>query len=140
MIHEGVAERLGSVIEGLAYSEAGEGNVFVDHMPTTPDRAVGVYVSPGPESDSKLPFDQVAFQVVVRCESGGSAWALATCGAIYSALHGLRNTTLPGGVLALWILATQSSPFRLGSDSNGRASYSTNYRAEISNPTLERPA
>jgi hypothetical protein len=138
VIHEAIAEYVGSAVEGLAYSEAAEGNVFIDKLPTTPDRAVCVYATPGPEADSKLPYDPVTFQVVVRGEA--MAWPLVTWTRVRDVLHGLRNVTLPGGELMIWCIATQSSPFRLGEDENGRPQYSANYRAEVLHASSQRPA
>jgi len=136
---DSLAAYLGN-LDGLVYSaDTAEGNVFVDHMPSGPDRAVCVYSTPGPEADSKLPYDPAQFQIVVRGEADGS-WAAATWSAIYAYLHGKRNVTLPGGVYLVYCLAAQSSPFRLGADENGRARYSGNYRTEILNATAERSA
>ena len=139
MIHIGVAQYLGSMINGLAYSESSdEGNVFVDGMPSTPDRAVAVYITGGPEADSLLPYDPVTFQVVFRCESG-TLWALTMWAQVYSLLHGKRNFTLPDGTIVVYTLATHASPVRLGADVSGRSEYSLDVRGEVINPTTERP-
>lgn len=116
---------------------AATGNVFVDQMPSKPDRAVCVYSTAGPEADSKLPYDPATFQIQVRSEEGGT-WAVDIWAAIYSKLHGLRYVTLPSGQFMAYCLATQSSPFRLGPDENGRPSYTGNYRTEVLNETTER--
>jgi len=139
MIHIGVAQYLGSMVNGLAYSEAAEGNVFVDSMPSKPDRAVTVYITGGSEADSLLPYDPVAFQVVTRCESG-TLWALTMWASIYSLLHGKRNFTLPDGTYVAFMLATHASPVRLGADANGRSEYSLDMRGEVVNVTTERPS
>lgn len=136
---DGIAAVLGT-IPGLTYDADGPtGNVFVDQIASEPDRAVCVYVNPGPEADSKLPYDPANFQIAVRSEAGG-AWAAAMWAAIYGKLHGLRNVTLPDGTYLVFCLATQASPFRLGTDDVGRLTYTGNYRTEILNPTEERPA
>lgn len=134
---EGVA-RLIADLDGLTYAEAAEGNVFLDHMPSSPDDAVAVYSATGPEADSKLPYDPAEFQVIVRCAADNWDWAHATERAIYSKLHGKRNVTLPDGTYAVFILAQNSSPFPLGPDENGRLRWSIDYRAEIMNVTEER--
>ena len=139
MIHIGVAQYLGSMIHGLSYSEVADtGNVFVDGLPADPDRAVGVYITAGPEADSLLPYDPVAFQIVTRCESG-TLWALTMWASIYSLLHGKRNMTLPDGTQVVYLLVTHASPVRLGEDADGRSQYSLDVRGEIINPTAERP-
>lgn len=146
MIHEALAEWLGSNIDGLDYSLTDDtGNLFIDYAPSKPDRAVTLYTAPGTEADSKLPYDPVAFQVVVR-DTAGSEWGTRMWEAIYDALHGKRNLEIPGSgsgdepLLIIYIIGTQSSPFRLSPDTNGRPLLSANYRAEILNPTSQRPA
>lgn len=136
---EGVA-RLIAELDGLTYAESGEGNVFLDQMPATPDDAVAVYTAIGPEADSKLPYDPVDFQVIVRCQADHSDWARDTERAIYSKLHGKRNFTLPDGTYAVFILAQNASPFPLGPDENARLRYVIDYRSEVLNPTDERQA
>lgn len=137
MTHVGVAQWLDS-ITGLTYSETGVSNIFIDHIPDSPDQAVAVYSNAGPESDSKLPYDEIHFQIIVRSNSD-EQWALDKWKAIYSRLHGARNIELPDGTLLIYALAMQSSPFPLGDDVNGRPQYSGDYRAEILNPTEARP-
>lgn len=136
-MHEGIAQLIGTV-DGLVYSDAAESNVFVDRLPSTPDRAVCVYSQPAGEPDARLPYDPVEFQVIVRGEQDG-VWALATWRAIYSKLHGLRNRLLPDGTYAVFVLATSGSPVNTGDDSNGRPQFSGDYRGEILNHTEARP-
>lgn len=134
---EGIA-RFIAELDGLTYAEAAEGNVFLDHIPQAPDNAVGVYTATGPEADSKLPYDPVDFQVIIRCAGASWDWAHKTERAIYSKLHGKRNLTLPDGTYVVFILAQNASPFPLGPDENGRLRYSVDYRSEIINVTEER--
>lgn len=138
MISDGIAQLLDSVA-GLDYKEASGGNVFVDQMPATPDRAVGVFTFPGSEPDSKLPYDPVRFRIEVRSEQGG-AWAAATWSAIYSLLQGYGSAELPDGTWVVSIIAQQGSPTVLGEDENGRPRYSSLFRGEVLNPTARREA
>lgn len=135
MMHEGVAQLLASV-PGLVYSDTGESNIFVDHAPSEPDRIVVVFSMAGGESDSKLPYDEIDFQILTRSEVG--TWALDIAKEIYSKLHGLRNTTLPDGTYAAFILSQQGSPYALGADDNGRIQYTVDFRGEAINVTEER--
>lgn len=137
-LHEAIAAYLGASVSGLSYSTTADtGNVYLDHTPQEPDRVVGVFPSAGPEADSKLPYDPVEFQIIVRGDIGG-VWALDTWAAVYSALHGLRAVTM-SGVYVVFILATQASPFLLDDDENGRPQYSCNFRGEVLNVTAHRP-
>lgn len=137
-VHIGIAEYLGSVVPSLAYSETGNASIFVDDLPTAPDVAVGVYAQPGPEADSKLPYDSPGVQILIRCGSdprpGLTLWQT-----IYSELHALRNYTLPDGTYLVSALAEQAGPVRMGADASGRQVYGLNLRTEIRNPTIARP-
>lgn len=137
---EGIAQLIGDgSISGLTYSEAGASTVFLNRMPSSPDNAVCVYTQQGDRPDSLLPYDPVQFQIVVRGEPDG-VWAIATGRAIYAKLHGLRNTTLPDGSYAAWVLGQSASPFSVGDDENGRPQFSWDYQGEELNPTAARPA
>lgn len=116
-------------IEGLVFSDAIEANVFLDRMPDAPDRAVAIYTQAGTEPDTRLPYEPVEFQVVTRCEADPT-WALNAARAIRARLHGLRNTVLPDGVYAVFVIAQHGSPFPLGDDDNGRPRYAIDYRGE----------
>lgn len=136
--HDDFAQWLGANIAGLTYSATSSANVFVDTLPSGPDRVVSVLSQAGPESDSKLPYDEIGVQLVFRCEANPT-WALDMWEAVYNRVHGLRHVTLPQGTRLVWALAVQSSPVRIGQDENGRHQYSMNIRAEIRRPTQERP-
>lgn len=137
MIHEAIAEYIGSVVPGLAFSETGGSNIFVDDLPSDPIIAVGVYITPGPESDSKLPYDSPGVQILIRGTVDPRV-ALRLWQAIYSELHALRAVTLPGGWYLVACLAEQSSPVRMGADEAGRQIYGLNLRTEVLNPTVFR--
>lgn len=142
MMHRDLAQWLGANITGLKYHATNPAgvNVFVDHMPSQPDRAVGVFTLPGTEADSKLPYDDPGVELLIRGEGGSPTWALDTWRAVYHKLHGLRYVTLPGGTVLVYALVVQSSPVRLGQDENGRHQYAMNVRTEVRNPTQERPS
>ena len=132
MLPDGIAAYLGSVVDGLAYSEStNEGNVFVDKLPASPARAVAVYTAEGPEPDSKLPYDPAEFEVVVRGAAADGYWARTMAEGIRVALHSLRHVILPDVTDLVYCLATQASPRYLGEDDEGRPSYSCTFRTEI---------
>lgn len=137
--HDDFAQWLGQQVAALTYAADNTANVFVDATPSAPDRMVAVLSQGGPESDSKLPYDEIAVQLVFRCEANPT-WALDRWTEVYGLVHGRRNVTLPQGTHMLWAIVVQSSPIRLGQDENGRHQYSMNIRIEIRNPTTERPA
>lgn len=136
---DAVAQYLGSVVNGLAYSDStDEGNIFLDALPASPDRAVCVYTMPGSEPDSRLPYDSAEFQIVVRGDPYNT-WARDVWARIYSELHGLRNYTLPGGIYVVSILAASPTPSPVGEDTDARRRYSGDYHAEVLNTTRARP-
>jgi hypothetical protein len=133
MFHVGLAQLIGT-LNGLTYSESTSGgNVFVDGQPTAPDRSVTVFASAGAEADTKLPYDPVEALIIVRSDADTAAWALTTWQAIYDLLHGYRNRALPDGTYVAWVIATTSSPNRLGADANARQGYGMTVRAEVLN-------
>lgn len=138
MLQVEIAKLIGAGVAGLTYDEATDaGNIFVDMLPTEPDRAVAVLASGGDAPDSKLPYDSVEIQVVVRSDVGG-AWARTIWEAIYDVLHGARNQALADGTWMVSCLAGTAGPVRLGPDATGRPAYSTSYRVEARNTTSER--
>jgi hypothetical protein len=139
VLHDGIAQWLGEHVAQLDYSMVGPANVFLDNMPDSPSKAVAVYSDAGPESDTKLPYDYMDFQVVVRSDAD-EQWALDVWQAIYDELHGLENVTLPDGTHLVYCIATQSSPFPFGEDADQRPQYSCDFRTEIYRPTTRRPA
>lgn len=135
---DGVGMWLGENVAELEYTDLAGGNVFIDHLPSTPDRCVAVLSSPADEPDSRLPYDPMMFTIIVRSEQGG-VWAREVSAAIYNKLHGKRNVVLPDGTYVVFILATTASPFPLGPDEAARVRLSTDYRSEVLNHTEERP-
>jgi hypothetical protein len=108
---------------------AATGDCFIERLPSTPDAAVALYTSAGDEADTKLPYDQPRFQIVVR---GGAdpTVSLDRAQAIYDTLHGAGPVTLPNGIDVIDIIAVQSGPVALGTDDNQRHRHSLNFRAE----------
>lgn len=135
---EGIAAQLALDVPELSYSDSAGGNVFVDWMPAEPMEAVALYTQPSLESDSKLPYDNIEFKLVVR-NGHGETWGLDRLADVYSQLQGKRNVTLPDGTYLVYCIAEQSSPFRIMDDDNGRPRWSIDFRGEVTNTTEERP-
>lgn len=119
--------------------EPGDWSLFVESLPDQPDRAVALFRYGGPPPDPLWPWDDVNVQVRVRGTadprvSGDRAQA------VYSALHGLSETTLPGGVWVQDATANQAGPVSIGTDPAGRHEHTVNFTFSIDNPTDHRPA
>ena len=122
-------------IDELSIDLAGSsGNIFVGSMPDSPDTAVMVHPTGGPEASTKSGYATPTVQVMVRgTRDPRTGSDLAD--KVYSALHGLRSQTLPGGTWVVRSTGMQSAPISLGEDSTGRHEYSMNFRLEIRQPT-----
>lgn len=133
-------DEFGKLLEvlGLATYEPGAGgDVFIEHMPNLPDSAIYVHGTAGPQSDSKLGYDSIGVQLIVR--GGVDPVPVADrARAIYSALHGRRNFSLPDGTVVVWCLASQSDPIPMGQDVNDRHEYSLNFQCETRAVTAHR--
>lgn len=113
------------------------GDTFIGTMPSRPDAAVALTIYGGPESDSKLGWDEPSVQVRVR---GGPDPRVSfnRCAAIRSELHGLGPVTLPDGTFLQLCIANQSAPGPIGADDNGRHEHVCNFRAEVRSVTAHR--
>ncbi|MGH3323261.1 MAG: minor capsid protein [Streptomyces sp.] len=114
------------------------GTIFLAALPTTPDDAIAVARYGGPESDSRLPYDELALQIRVRGKANDARTAETKAQAVYDGLHGLGMLTLPGGTWLQLAIAAQGGPIYIGRDDNGRHEYTVNVRAEVSRPTTHR--
>lgn len=141
MIVDGLAQWVGGAdgVDGLTYSEYDGGNVFIEHLPASPDRAVAIYSRPGPETSSLHPYDEPHAQILIRGEKD-VRWVDEMHAKLYSFLHAKRHVELPDGTQLIYLLVVQSSPTHLAPDENGRFRVSMNLRSETYNPTSERPA
>jgi hypothetical protein len=122
----------------LSYDETGTtGDTFIETMPSRPDAAVALTLYGGPESDSKLGWDEVSLQVRTR---GGTdpRPSRQKCTAIRDELHGLGPITLPDGTHLQLAVAIQAAPAYMGQDDSGRHEHVCNFRLAVRNVTTHR--
>ncbi|MDP3983985.1 MAG: minor capsid protein [Acidimicrobiia bacterium] len=125
-----IAQYLAAQIGALTFNiSTTGGNVFVDSMPSTPDEAVMVKGSGGPEASTKSGYALPAVQVIVRGTTDPRTGS-DRADQVYAALHGLRHTTLAGGTLVIRSAGIQSAPVSMGEDQNGRHEFSLNFQLE----------
>jgi hypothetical protein len=101
-------------------------DVFVGYMPSTPDNVVSVTAyggSPPITTHDGAVMHRPSVQVRVRNSAQSTGWTKIN--SIYTALHGIANTTLNGSVYLL-ILANQE-PQPMGIDKNGRWEFVQNF-------------
>lgn len=132
-----IAQYLDTNVADVDFSLTAVGNTRIGSMPTSPDKAVGIWPTGGPESSTKTGYDERRLQVRTRSNSDPrTGYDLGID--IYNALHGLKQVTLSGGTLVVYCAGIQSEPVSIGEDENGRHEYTLNYRFEVRNPTANR--
>jgi len=116
------------------------GTIYLLALPATPDRcmALAPYGQGATEADSRLPYDEIRFQVRCRGTATDARQAEADAQAVYDSLHGLGMLALAGGTWLQLVLGIQAGPIYMGRDKNGRHELAVNFRAEISRPTPNR--
>lgn len=121
-----VAELLDELGHGSYQPDATTGNIFVDHLPPTPDVAVSLWPTGGQprrvETGTRFP----SLQIRVRGDRNGRQAARALCLAIINDLHDRRRVVTGEGVV-LAFDAVQSDPIPMGVDGQGRPEFSSNY-------------
>lgn len=139
MILEGLANYLQSKSLVTFDATGLTGDVFIESMPPqTPGPAVSLSIGGGSEADSKLPYDEPLIQIRVRGTADPRV-SRDRAARIRSALHGLSDTYLPGGVYLTLAVAVQAAPQSIGMDDLNRYEHVFDLRCEIYNATDNRP-
>lgn len=133
---DGVARLLAEAGHATYDPTGTSGDLFIESMPPTPDRAVGLWLYDGGEQDARNDYDTVRLQVRTR---GGPdpRPSRALCTAIYGELHGLAGVELPDGT---WLIlaAARGTPAPMGPDSSGLHEHVVNFDLDVSAPTKHR--
>jgi hypothetical protein len=115
-----------------SYRPDGGGNVFLEHLPESPDAALQVFSTGGNPLPAAATFgyDEPTLQLMCRGAVGDAEGPLAWAWSLYGALQGLRYVALDeGGVdeaaLVLCSFA-QTGPVGIGTDARGRYRYVLN--------------
>ncbi|CAL9607490.1 hypothetical protein SUDANB95_05519 [Actinosynnema sp. ALI-1.44] len=114
------------------------GTLYLDELPDTPDLAVALARYGGTESDSRLPYDEIAMQWRVRGSHQDRRTAANLAQRIYDELHGMGSRALPGGTWMVDLIGTQGGPVYIGKDPKHRPEWTVNMRAEVHRPTVHR--
>lgn len=134
---DGIARHLDG-LNLLSYDPDGvTGDTFIETTPSSPDEAITLTVYGGPESDSKLGWDEVSLQVRTR---GGTdpRPSRQKCAAIRDELHGLGPLVLPGGTFLQLAIAIQAAPAYMGQDTAGRHEHVCNFRMDVQHTSAHR--
>lgn len=120
------------------------GNLFIEHLPKSPDLAVSIRTTGGDPIMGSwwLGDDQPTVQVIVRGAPDDPVTPHALALHVYDHLMGLRNTTLDSGgthqVYVYLCRSMQTEPAQLGQDDARRYSYSLNFQLRITRTTTNR--
>lgn len=132
-----LADRGIGVYDPNGGAEAADWAIFMEHLPSSPDRAIALTLYGGRAPDSRNPWDFPRLQVRVR-GTNDPRDSHAKADAVYSLLHGLSSTPLPGGIWLSLATGVQSGPMPIGVDGNARHEHVVNFELSITNPTAHR--
>lgn len=138
MLIEGIAYWLDDELIGVYRPTLPGGNIFLEKLPQTPDTAIAIFVSGGPQASGTHGYDNPVTNIQVRGNRADPVGALQLAERVYAALQGLHHVILPGGVHVVSCIGIQSGPVRLGPDDSERFRYSLNFQWEIRNLTQNR--
>jgi Bacteriophage minor capsid protein len=126
------------------YRPDGGGDCFLEHLPDSPDEAIGIYSTGGnplPASDT-YGYDEPTVQLMVRGEVDDPLAPKERADGLYAALQGLRYVTLDsGGEDEVFVVVTsspQTAPVNIGSDETGRYRYTLNFALHVRALTAHR--
>ena len=132
MLVSEMAEYLQSKNLGIFDEVGNTGDIFIYTMPSSPDNIIALYSRGGTQADSKLGYDPLSVQIMVR-----GVYAIPThdrAQNIYNTLQGFHNNTfINNGTWIVSCIADQSGPNFISKDENKRFEFSLNFTVEIKN-------
>lgn len=129
LLLEGIAKKLHEAGVAKFDQEGVDGNIFIGHIPSKPDIAIGLYPSEGLQDDLWNNTQYPAVQVLMR-GNGDVRTALNMAEGVYNELSKLSGTHMEG-IYVINCVANTYSPVSLGLDTNGRFECSYTFRFEI---------
>lgn len=122
-----MADLLNDVVAYLVTQSVGTlgTNLFKGYLPPTPDTAIAVIETGGPEPDHYLPTRAPTFQVMIR--AADYATGKTKLAAVRAALHRNDNIALVSGQTYFYYIQAISEGGHLGRDDNGRDLFSINF-------------
>ncbi|MBF8186321.1 hypothetical protein ITP53_11285 [Nonomuraea sp. K274] len=114
------------------------GDIFHTFLPPSPDSALAVAQYVGRESDAGNPWDEPYIQVRVRGPAVDVRVAEQRAQDVYDRLHGVGRRALAGGTWLQLAIGTQSGPYPIGPDEQGRPEFTVNFRVDVDRPTPNR--
>ena len=105
--------------------------IFLNYQPPAPDDCMTVYYRSGDRPSPGHAHEVRRIQVIVRGR-GDAAQVMDRAEAVYSNLHSLSHTVLPGGQSVILIRAS-GGPLWLGRDDKGRNEFSIEFECHLRN-------
>ncbi len=122
-------------VQGLIDEETGWTGAY-GYMPSEPDQIIVVFETGGfpaeakPDSSDEQEYDEPTFMIMGRGESFGYDALRDKMGDIYRSLHESELSPTSGDPEYVYVYATQSGPFPLGTDeADNRPRLTWNFRA-----------
>jgi len=122
---EEIARYLGSQGIGVYSDDPEQATIFINHMPSSPDKILAVYQRGGPEPFYWDPFDVPEVQVLVRGAVGEEWEVVERANQVYAALHGLMNLNF--GTINIIGITAINMPTSLGTDDLRRPEYTVSF-------------
>lgn len=145
MITAALAKYLDAQGIGIYHEDGAGSTIFIEHEPPSPDELIalrGTGGNPLPPVGATIGYDEPTVQLIVRGPIDDPRAAYETARALYSALVGLSHVTFDESgtdeLRVLLITSTQSEPYHLGADENGRHRYTLNLAAHVRAATTHR--
>lgn len=117
---------------GIFDATGATGDIYILTQPSTPDNCIAIYPRGGPPSDSKLGYDMVSVEILIRGNLAVDTFERAQ--RIYNLMHGMKDKFFMSlGFYVVNCMADQSAPNYIGKDDNKRFEFSLNFTIEIKN-------
>jgi len=144
MIVRALAKQMDSLGRGTYDAELPGGDIFLEHLPDSPDEAIMILSTGGNPLGPAATYgwDEPTVQIMVRGAPDDVETPVTRAQAIYDAMQGLRYLTLDEGgtdeVRLCVCSSSQTAPVNLGRDERNRYRFTLNFALHVRNKTANR--
>jgi hypothetical protein len=125
LVNAGVGQKTDSAADWMIYRG------FMEDGPSTADRALALYITPGSPPEELWAIDYPGVQIVARGKADDYAAVAQKLQDVFEALHS-QEQAISGNFV--YFYARQSAPLSMGRDERRRPSLSLNFRAMRNRP------
>lgn len=131
ILEQQIAEYLDTQGLGTFDDTGVTGDIYIHHLPSTPDSCIAIYPRGGISGDDKIGYDMPTMQIIVRGTENPLAAAILAEN-IYETLNGFHHDRfVVGGYYIVNCTGVQSAPTHIGIDDNRRHEFSLNFQLDI---------